>query len=201
MSARTTLLLAAVLLGACRSPGSVPTTAALPPPPAGGVPEANVLGRGDVVEVKVFQEPDFSGVYRVGSAGTIDFPFCKNLPVVGSTPEEVAAKLTVCLAPRVLKNPQITVSTREYNSKKIFVVGEVQKPGTFPYEDNMTIIQAITLAGGFTKTAAKNSTDLTRMVEGKETKVKVQVEDVAQGKAPNVLLLPGDIIYVPESFF
>ena len=201
MNLRLLLAAAALALAACRTPS--PTPEATPPPalPDGGAPEANVLGRGDVVEVKVFQEPDFSGVYRVGSAGTIDFPFCKNLPVVGLTPEEVGAKLTVCLAPRVLKNPQITVSTREFNSKKIFVVGEVQKPGTFPYEDNMTVIQAVTLAGGFTKVAAKNSMTVTRMVEGQETRIKVLADDIAQGKAPNMALIPGDIIYVPESFF
>jgi len=195
------LLAVALTLTACRTPS--PTSESMPAPtlPDGGAPEANVLGRGDVVEVKVFQEPDFSGVYRVGSAGTLDFPFCKNLPVLGLTPEEVGAKLTVCLAPRVLRNPQITVSTREYNSKKIFVVGEVNKPGTFPYEDNMTIVQAVTLAGGFTKVAAKNSMTVTRMVEGQETRFKVLADDIAQGKAPNMALLPGDIIYVPESFF
>ena len=195
------LLAVALTLTACRTPSPTPESMATPSLPDGGAPEANVLGRGDVVEVKVFQEPDFSGVYRVGSAGTLDFPFCKNLPVLGLTPEEVGAKLTVCLAPRVLRNPQITVSTREYNSKKIFVVGEVNKPGTFPYEDNMTIVQAVTLAGGFTKVAAKNSMTVTRMVEGQETRFKVLADDIAQGKAPNMALLPGDIIYVPESFF
>jgi protein involved in polysaccharide export with SLBB domain len=199
MKLRLALALAALAAVACRTPSAA--TQPLPGESDGGSPQAGVLGKNDVVEVRVFQEPDFSGVYRVSSAGTMDFPFCKNLPVLGLTPEEVAAKLTVCLAPGVLKNPQITVAIREYNSKKIFVVGEVQKPGTFPYSDNMNIIEAITLAGGFTKTAAKNSTNLTRIVEGQEAKQKIQVEDIAEGKAPNVTLLPGDIIYVPESFF
>jgi len=200
MSLRVVLpVVLALLASGCRSPGA--NVGYQLPPPVDGGPEASLLGRNDVVEVRVFQEPDFSGVYRVSSSGTIDFPFCPKLPVLGLAPEDLAAQLTVCLAPKVLKNPQITVSTREYNSKKIFVVGEVQKPGTFPYEDNMTIIQAITLAGGFTKTAAKNSTNLTRLVEGHEMKQTVEVDDIAQGKAPNVPLLPGDIIFVPESFF
>lgn len=196
---RRLCLLAALSLAACRSPS--PTADTLPKPTEAQAASSTVLGKGDVVELHVFQEPDFSGAYKVTSIGTIEVPFCKGLPVLGLTPEEVAAKLTVCLAPRVLKNPQISVTIREYNSKKIFVVGEVQKAGTFPYEDNMTIIQAITLAGGFTKTASKNSVNLTRFAEGQEVKVKVQVDDIAQGKAPNVTLQPGDIIYVPESFF
>src|SRR5207302_26104 len=98
-------LLVVLGLAACRSPSQVPD-APLPPAPDGGAPEASVLGKNDVVEVKVFQEQDFSGIYRVSSGGTLDFPYCKNLAVLGLTPEELAAKLTVCLAPRVLKNPQ-----------------------------------------------------------------------------------------------
>ena len=70
---------------------------------------------------------------------------------------------------------------REYNSKKIFVFGEVQKPGTFPYEEDMSIIQAITMAGGFTKVASKNDIAVTRQVEGKETKIRVPVADIGSG--------------------
>jgi len=93
------------------------------------------------------------------------------------------------------------VIVKEYNSKKVFVFGEVQKPGTFPYQDGMSVVQAVTLAGGFTKTAAQNSTSVTRRVEGTETKIKVAVQDIALGKASNFTLEPGDIVYVPESLF
>jgi polysaccharide export outer membrane protein len=93
------------------------------------------------------------------------------------------------------------VLIREYNSKKIFVFGEVQKPGTFPYEENMSIVQAITLAGGFTKIASKNGTQVTRIVEGREQKVRVPVEDIGVGRERNFSLKPGDIVFVPESFF
>jgi polysaccharide export outer membrane protein len=90
---------------------------------------------------------------------------------------------------------------KEYNSKKVFVFGEVQKPGTFTFEDGMSIVQAVTLAGGFTKTAAQNSTSVTRRVQGQEVKVRVNVQDIALGKAPNFTLEPGDIVFVPESLF
>jgi polysaccharide export outer membrane protein len=93
------------------------------------------------------------------------------------------------------------VLVKEYNSKKIFVFGEVQKPGTFPYQDGMSVVQAVTLAGGFTKTASQNSTSVTRHVGGTETKIKVSVQDIALGKAANLTLEPGDIVYVPESLF
>ena len=100
-----------------------------------------------------------------------------------------------------MKDPQVSVLVKEYNSKKVFVLGEVQKPGTFMYEDGMSVVQAVTIAGGFTRTAARNSTSVTRRVNGQEVKAKVSVQDIALGKAPNFTLEPGDIVYVPESLF
>jgi polysaccharide export outer membrane protein len=77
----------------------------------------------------------------------------------------------------------------------------VQKPGTFPFDGEMSVVQAITLAGGFTKQAARNSTNVTRTVGGKEQKIRVPVEDIGVGREPNFYLQPGDIVFVPESFF
>jgi polysaccharide export outer membrane protein len=92
------------------------------------------------------------------------------------------------------------VFLKEYNSKKVFVFGEVQKPGTFPFEENMSIVQAITLAGGFGKLASKNAVIVTRQVGGEERKIKVAVESIGEGREKNFALRPGDIVYVPESF-
>ncbi|EAU67344.1 AceH [Stigmatella aurantiaca DW4/3-1] len=153
-----------------------------------------------MVEVRVFQEPDHSGIWRVSPEGTIDYPLCGKVTLEGRTSSTAADVLRECLA-RYLRNPQVAVLIREYNSKKIFVFGEVQKPGTFPYDGEMTIIQAITLAGGFTKLAAKNSTNVTRRVDGQERKIRVPVEDIGVGREKNFLLQPGDIIFIPESFF
>ena len=97
--------------------------------------------------------------------------------------------------------PQVSVVVKEYNSKKVFVFGEVQKPGTFVYQDGMSVVQAVTVAGGFTRTAAQNGTSVTRRVNGQEVRMKVNVQDIALGKAPNFTLEPGDIVFVPESLF
>ena len=106
-----------------------------------------------------------------------------------------------CLQNGYFRRPQVSVLVKEYNSKKVFVFGEVQKPGTFPFEENMSVVQAVTLAGGFTKTAAKNNTNVTRLVDGQEQKLRVPVEEIAIGQTRNFLLQPGDIVFVPESFF
>jgi protein involved in polysaccharide export with SLBB domain len=168
---------------------------------AEGRPEASTLGSGDLVEIRVFQEADLSGAFRVSPEGTIDYPLCGKVRLSGMTSSQAADALTQCLAQGFLKRPQVTVLVREFTSKKIFVFGEVQKPGTFPYEENMSIIQAITLAGGFTKLAAKNNTNVTRLVEGQEKKIRVPVEDIGVGREKNFPLQPGDIVFVPESFF
>ena len=159
------------------------------------------LGPGDLVEVRVFQEADLSGAYRLSPEGTVDYPLCGKVTLAGMTSSGAADALTQCLANGYLRRPQVSVLIREYNSKKVFVFGEVQKPGTFPYEENMSIVQAITLAGGFTKVASKNGTQVTRLVAGLEQKVRVAVEDIGNGKERNFSLKPGDIVFVPESFF
>jgi len=161
----------------------------------------NTLGTGDLLEIKVFQEQELSGQYRISPEGTIDFPLCGKVEIAGQTASRAADALKGCLGSGYLKNPQVSVLIREFNSKKIFVFGEVQKPGTFPFEDNMTVIQAITLAGGFTKVASKNNTNVTRIVEGQERKIRVPVEDIGVGRERNFALRPGDIVFVPESFF
>lgn len=197
------------VLGGCRTPakdpGNTVTAREFEAKQASSEDEqradANRLGSGDVLEVRVFQEPDLSGPYRVSSEGTIDFPLCGKVTLIGRTSSEAADVLTQCLAAGYLRRPQVTVLVREFTSKKIFVFGEVQKPGTFPFDENMSVIQAVTLAGGFTKLAAKNNTNVTRLVEGREVKIRVPVEDIGVGREKNFALLPGDIVFVPESLF
>ena len=131
----------------------------------------------------------------------MDYPLCGKVNLTGMNTSVAADALTHCLAKGYVKNPQVSVLVKEFNSKKIFVFGEVQKPGTFPFEDNMSIIQAVTIAGGFTKQAAKNNTNVTRIVGGQEKKIRVSVEDIGVGREKNFFLQPGDIVFVPESFF
>lgn len=199
-----TCLLAALLTGACLSPRTRGQAPVLPGPESANNssgPGASALGSGDVLEVRVFQEPDLSGVWRVGPDGTVDYPLCGKVALGGLEPGAAADALKRCLHDGYLRSPQVSVLVKEYNSKKVFVFGEVQKPGTFPFEANMSIVQAITLAGGFSKTAAKNNTNVTRLVDGQEQKLRVPVEEIAIGQTKNFLLQPGDIVFVPQSFF
>jgi polysaccharide export outer membrane protein len=198
------VLLWVLLLSACRTPrdhegGNVMNEDDVAIAKARGT--SSTLGSGDLLEVRVYQETDLSGAFRVSPEGLIDYPLCGKVSVLNMTSSQAADAITACLKNGFLKNPQVTVLVREYTSKKVFVLGEISKPGTFPYEENMSIIQAVTLAGGFTKLAAKNGTSVTRLVQGQETRVRVPVADIEQGREKNFQLLPGDIVFVPESFF
>jgi polysaccharide export outer membrane protein len=158
------------------------------------------LGPGDIFEVRVYGEKDLSDVYRVSDAGTISFPLAGTIYVNKLDSTEVIAKLTTRLG-KYLKSPQVSVFIKEFQSKKVYVFGQVRKPGTFSYQDGMNIIQAITLAGGLQPLANPNATYINRVVNGAEQRIKVAIQDIGQGEAPNIYLKPGDIVYVPESMF
>lgn len=191
----TVVVGAAVLLtGSCARTSQGPKL----PEPREVTPSA--LGPGDVFEVRVYDEPDISGAYRVGSDGSINFPLIGRVEVEGLTANRASARLSERLS-GYLKRPHVSIFIKQYNSKKVFVLGEVKQPGTFPYEERMNIIQAITMAGGFGKMANKNGTYVTRTVDGKERRVRVAVKEIGEGNAPNFELKPGDIVYVPESVF
>jgi len=162
-------------------------------------PKGGLLGARDVFEVRVYNEPSLSGVFRVSPDGTVDFPLIGSISVVGLRQAEVAKLLREELKNGYMRDPYVTVYIKEYNSKKIFVMGMVDKPGTFVFQDGMNIVQAITLAGGFTRTAVKNGTIVTRVVEGREQRIPVPVDEISAGRAKNFRLYPGDIVFVPES--
>ena len=110
---------------------------------------AHTLGPGDVVEIKVYREPDLAGIYRVSNDGVIDFPLIGDVKLLAQRPEQVEDDIRGRLAAGFLVEPKVTVFVKERNSQKIHVLGQVNKPGSFNYETGMTVIQAVTNAGGF----------------------------------------------------
>ncbi len=198
---RTALLFLAVVTAGCIPPRNgqgIQVVSSQTAPDAGSY-SSTALGYGDMLEVRVYQEPDLGGVYRVSTEGNIDFPLCGRIKLFGLTPTQAADAITGCLQDRFLKHPEVSVVVREYNSKKVFIFGEVSKPGTLSFSDNMNIIEVVTQAGGFTKSAAKNNVSVIRQVNGMEQKIRVPVEDIGIGRERNFLLQPGDIVFVPES--
>lgn len=176
------------------------------PPPSGLIhavelaPEER-LGIDDVFEVRVFAEPDLSGAYRVAADGTVDYPFVGRISVIGMRSGEVQELIATKLRDGYLKNPQVSLMVKEWNSRKVSVIGQVQKPGAVVYFPNMTIVDAIAAAGGFTGIASKNAVTLRRENKGSVESRNCPVADISEGRAPNVVLRPGDILVVEERLF
>lgn len=160
---------------------------------------STTLGPGDVFEVRVYRETELSGIFQVSPEGTIDFPLLGTIKVDSRNSSQIASMIRDGLSKGYIKEPFVTVTVKEFNSKRIYVLGQVDKPGTFKYEEGMSVIQAITLAGGFSKLARPNAVLVTRTEDGREVKTVVPVTDISEGKAKNFLLHPGDIVFVPES--
>ena len=180
--------------------GGTSTTVAPPMPDMKVLLQSATLGPGDVVEIRVYQEKELSGLYRVGPSGHFDFPLIGDVNAVAATPSALVSQLTARLKNDYLVNPQVSIFVKEFNSKKVFVLGQVKKPGTFRYESEMTIVQAVTLAGGLKALASKNRIILTRVEKGDEKKYVIPFAQISEGGVKNVFLQPGDIIYAPESW-
>lgn len=160
---------------------------------------ATTLGPGDVFAVRVFGEPELTGDYVVQEDGTIDYPYLR-LDVRGMQASQVASRISEALRlERILLQPRVSVFIREVNSRRVSVFGQVQHPGVFPIRSNMTITQAIAQAGGFTAIAEKNRVRVTRQRAGGQQVFILRVEDIAEGRADDFELLPGDVVFVPES--
>jgi protein involved in polysaccharide export with SLBB domain len=194
---RTTLVwLVAGALGAATC--GVPPATELPEPET---KRAEMLGPGDVVEVRIFNEPELTGTHQISDNGTIRLPLVGAITAAGATPDQLTVAIAQAYNERYLKDAEVSIFVKEHNSRKVYVLGQVAKPGPYPYDGKMTVIDAVALAGGTTKLADANSTVLTRDKNGKQLRVVVRVRSIGEGKEPDVELQPGDIILVPETPF
>ena len=186
-------LFCAVLLACSGTPKPVD----LPPPV-----EATTVGVGDVFEVRIVREENLPTTFTVAPDGTVDLPFIKRVKVAGMEPQDIAELVrNKLIEGEFFTDPSVTVSIKEYNSKRVEVLGEVQKPGSLPLQPGMTLIRAISLAGGFNALANKNKVILRRKVRGKTKVVSVSVEDIIENRIPDVPLQAGDSINVEQRVF
>jgi len=160
-----------------------------------------LIGIGDVIEIQVYGEKDLSGKYTVNNDGSISIPLAGIIIVNGLTISEVTNIITNEYKNGYLVTPIITVMIKEINSKKIYIFGEINRPGTVQYEENMTILQAILIAGGFTKSADKGKIYITRNVNGVEKRISLSVDNLTKLDDVKFKMLPGDVIYIPETIF
>jgi len=169
------------------------------PPPA---TDDTTLGPGDTFSVRVYGEEALTGAHQVAPDGTINFPLLGAVQVNGLEPTEVATEIQAELVERdLLRNPHVSVYVEKYASKRVSVVGAVANAGTFPLQPGMTVVQAISMAGGFSSLADRDATVLTRRVGKELVRYRVPVARVTKGQAEDIEVAAGDIIFVPERLF
>lgn len=187
-------------VAAAQGQATPPATAAADPAPAPGVatPSDYVIGPEDVLEVVFWREKDLSGQVMVRPDGMVSLPLLNDVQAAGLTPEEFRQKL-LAAATRYVENPSVAVIVRTINSRKVYVTGEVGKPGAFPLGGPLTVAQLISLAGGPKEYADVKNIAIVRMVDGKQVRFKFNLRDYAKGKNPeqDIQLKPGDTVVVP----
>ena len=156
------------------------------------------IGPQDVLRIDVWKEAEISRAVPVRPDGKISLPLLNDVQASGLTAMELANNITEGLK-KFINSPQVTVSVTEINSRRVYVTGEVSKPGAYPLLPNMTALQAVTSAGGFTQFARTKNIYILRNEGGKQTKYPFNYNDVVKGKRPddNITLQPGDTIVVP----
>jgi len=148
------------------------------------------LGLGDKVRVNVYGQSGLSGEYQVSGAGTVNMPLIGEVPAVDLTAKELEGVLTQRYADGFLQNPSIVVEV--YDFRPYFVLGEVERPGSYPAREGTNLLGAIATAGGFTYRANTKRIFIQRAGEGTEYEVDPQTA---------VTVNPGDVIRVGERYF
>jgi protein involved in polysaccharide export with SLBB domain len=189
-----------VLLGAAAlgcSSGNAPRVTNLPPPS-----EKTVIGPGDIFTMQIVTEKDLPAEYQVASDGTVDLPYIQTVQVAGLEPQEIARVVRQKLMEkRVLTDPIVVVQVKEYHSQTVILLGQVAKPGSFPLTPGLTLMQAISLAGGLSQIADDDNVTLTRKLQKGSHTVTISVDAITDGKGQDVPLQAGDRIYVPARLF
>jgi protein involved in polysaccharide export with SLBB domain len=189
-------LAAAALVMGCAS--SVDNSRVQLPPPV----ESSTVGPDDVFVMRIVGEKDLPEEYQVASDGTVDLPYIHRVAVAGFEPHEIARVVRERLiAEKILRDPSVVVMIKEYRSKKITVLGQVQKPGSFPLTSGLTLLQVVSLSGGFTSIAKTNHVRLTRKTKDGTKTVVLSVDSITEGRSPDVPLQAGDVLYVSERVF
>ncbi len=182
------------------SPAAGNGTSAPTDVPAPGItpPSDYVIGPEDLLEVVFWREKDLSGQVMVRPDGMVSLPLINDVQAAGLTPEQFRLKLLEA-AGRYVENPSAAVIVRTINSRKVYITGEVSKPGAYVLGGPMTVMQLITLAGSFSEYADTKNVSVVRLEGGKSVRHKFNYKDFARGKGnqQDIQLKPGDTVIVP----
>jgi polysaccharide export outer membrane protein len=161
-----------------------------------------LLGPGDLISIKVFQNPDLSGEVRISETGTIAFPLVGDLKVSGLTTNDVGALISKRLQDgNFVKQPSVTVGIAQFRSLQVSVLGQVTRPGKYPLEQSLNrVSEIVALAGGVTAAGA-DTLWLIRQDGGKERKIEIDLPGLMQAGDPSkdIAVKNGDTVFVPRA--
>jgi len=191
------VLLATLMLASPGCGGRPKTRVNLPPPV-----ESTTIGSGDLFIMTIVGEDKLPREFRVAPDGTVDLPYIHRIQVAGLEPQEIADLVrTKLVEGEILKDPSVAIDVKEYNSKRVVVLGQVQKPGSFPLIPGLTLIQVLSEAGGFNSIANRDRVNLTRKTGKQARTIVVSADAITDGSLPDIPLQAGDTIFVTERVF
>jgi polysaccharide biosynthesis/export protein len=157
-----------------------------------------LIGPDDELNVSIWREPDISRSVPVRPDGKISLPLVNDVQAVGLTPMQLGAEITTRLK-KFIADPQVTIIVTRINSQRIFILGEVPRAGAYPMLPNMTVLEALSLAGGVTAFAKQSKIHILRMEDGKQLNLPFNYKEALHGQhsEQNIVLKPGDTIVVP----
>ncbi len=162
----------------------------LQPAATGSIDTIYKLGPGDKVRINLFGQTDFSGDYVVDGTGNVQLPLIGPVKAVGRTVVEFQREVTVKLSDGFFANPSLSIEVINY--RPFYIIGEVNKPGEYPYVNGMSILNAVALAGGYTTRADDAEVYIRR--SGQNQEVQVPADQTTKVE-------PGDIIRIPQRYF
>ncbi len=192
-------VLALLVLSGCTSPQQI-----TPPPEPAQVETDYHLSPSDLLDFRIFQEPDFDAVIRISGDGTAFFPMIGQVQIAGKTVGQATEILRQRYMSGYLSNPQVNLTVRAYARKMFTILGQVQKPGTYPIEGNesISLLQAIGMAGGYSRIANPSNVVVKRNEGGIERVYHFNAKKMARMPTGSTFnILPGDVITVAESIF
>ncbi len=161
-----------------------------PAPTAEPAAEGYLLGPGDKVKVVVYGEDELSGEYVVSASGAISLPLAGDIPASGSNTDALQSKIKAALQPKYLKDANVSVAI--LNMRPFYILGEVDKPGQYPYAAGMTILGAVATAGGFTYRANTHNVYIKHASEKEEHRYQLSA---------SIAVSAGDTIRIEERHF
>lgn len=175
-----------------------PDNSATPDRVSATVDPSYTIGPEDVINIAVWKEPDFSETVPVRPDGKISLQLIGDVQAAGKTPGVLADELTTLLK-KYVAEPRVTVMVTTINSRRVYLLGEVTKPGPIVITPGMTILQAIAAGGGPTVYANSKKIYVLRKENGQETKYPFNYKEALKGSngSQNIVLKPGDTIVVP----